>query len=50
MQIDVQSQGFALTHALGEYAERRLQFAPAHAGGRAPGDLLHLLGFMNRDE
>ena len=34
MQIDIQSSGFTLTHALGEYAERRLRFALVHAGGR----------------
>ena len=34
MQIDIQSQGFALTHALRDYAERRLKFAVARAGDR----------------
>lgn len=32
MQIDIQSQGFALTHARREYTERRLQFALARVG------------------
>ena len=32
MQIDIQSQGFALTHALREYAEGRLRFALVRAG------------------
>jgi putative sigma-54 modulation protein len=34
MQIEIQSDGFALTLALGEYAKRRLRFALAYAGGR----------------
>ena len=34
MRIDIQSRGFALTHALREYAERRLRFALVHAGDR----------------
>ena len=34
MQIDIQSQGFALTHALREYTERRLQFALTRVGDR----------------
>ena len=34
MQIDIQSQGFALTDALREYAERRLRFALARVGDR----------------
>ena len=34
MKIDVRSQGFALTHALREYAERRLRFALVRAGDR----------------
>ena len=32
MKIDTRSRGFALTHALREYTERRLRFALAHAG------------------
>ena len=35
MQIDIQSRGFALTHALREYTERRLRFALVHAGDHA---------------
>ena len=34
MQIDIQSQGFALTHALRDHADRRLKFALARAGPR----------------
>ena len=34
MQIDIQSRGFALTHALREYTGRRLRFALVLAGGR----------------
>ena len=34
MRIEIQSQGFALTDALREYAERRLKFALARAGDR----------------
>ena len=34
MQIDIRSRGFALTHALREYVERRLRFALVHAGDR----------------
>ena len=34
MQIHIQSLDFALTHALGKYAERRLKFALAQAGDR----------------
>ena len=34
MLIEIQSQGFSLTHALREYTERRLHFALARVGDR----------------
>ncbi len=34
MQINIRSRGFALTHALRDYAERRLQFALARVADR----------------
>ena len=34
MQIDIQSQGFALTHGMRDYAEGRLRFALVRAGER----------------
>ena len=34
MQIDIQSRGFALTHALREYTRRRLRFALTRAADR----------------
>ena len=42
MQIDIQSQGFALTHGMRDYAEGRLRFALVRAGERIRRVAVHL--------